>query len=645
MSIKQTALFDDRFLESFAGQSIITDPKVAIMELIANAWDAGASKVAIDWPYEDGNRFSILDNGHGMTESQFNQRFRTLAYNRTRYQGVYASVPEDNEGISKRPVFGRNGKGRFACFSFGIEFFVRTWRDGKENTFRVFRDKDNALAFQKKGETLNRDGHGTEVFVEKAMKPYLNESQIKTEISMRFMTDPHFEVSVNRARITFSDIPEENVEKIDFDVEGVGSVQILVIDVQGTDRTTQQHGIAWHVQRRLVGECTWKGSGQEHLVDGRRSMAKRYTFIVQADCLKDKDAVLPDWTGFYPNNSAYLAVSDEVKERVKEHLLQLTKATRESRLNEIKEANTHILRKMGLESRDRWEKFIESVQEECPSITDDDLQKLSTVLAKLESSESKYGLVQQLSEFNTDNLDDLNAILDKWNIDLAKIVLDELEYRLRLLEQLRTKVKSDDTDEVQELQPLFHRGLWIFGPEYETIEYTSNEGMTSVIQKLFGSDLKGRTIRPDFAIIPDGTVGFYGYPRYDEEGGEIGVEKLTIVELKRPGVSIDKEEKDQPLKYIKELHEKGLIKQFTTITCFVLGSEINPFYAEGSTEWNGRIKILPLDFETVIRRAKSRLHNLYSKVSTAPFLQDTRMREFLKGKAQIEIWDDRVEVA
>ncbi|RYZ22892.1 MAG: ATP-binding protein [Chitinophagaceae bacterium] len=644
MSTKQAALFDDRFLESFAGQSIVGDPKVAIMELIANAWDAGASKVDINWPYDDGNRFSITDNGHGMTESQFDHRFRTLSYNRARFQGVYASIPDDNDGITKRPVFGRNGKGRFAGFSFGQEFFVRTWREGKENTFRIFKDRENSLSFQKKGPTVKREGHGTEIYVEKAVKPNLDADQIKTEISMRFMTDPHFSVSVNAVRITFSDIPEENVEKVKFDVEGVGPVTILIIDVQGTDRTTQQHGIAWQVHRRLVGECTWKGSGQEHLVDGRKAMAKRYTFIVQADCLKDKEAVLPDWTGFFPNNEAYLAVFDEVQRRVKEHLLQLSKSNRETRLNEIKEANTHYLRKMGLESRDRWEKFIESVQEECPSITDDDLQKLSSVLANLESSESKYGLVQQLSEFNPDNLDDLNAILDKWNIDLAKIVLDELEYRLRLLEQLRMKVKSDDTDEVQELQPLFHRGLWIFGPEYETIEYTSNEGMTTVIQKLFGSDLKGRTIRPDFAIIPDGTVGFYGYPKYDDEGGEIGVDKLTIVELKRPGVKIDKDEKDQPLKYIKELHEKGLIKQFTTITCFVLGSSINPFYAEGSTEWNGRIKIIPLDFETVIRRAKSRLHNLYSKVSAAPFLQDTRMQEFLKGPAQIEIWEDRPEV-
>ncbi|NOT93822.1 ATP-binding protein [Ferruginibacter sp.] len=639
MKGKQTALFEDRFLESFAGLSIMKDPKVAIMELIANSWDAGASIVQIFWPLENGDRFSIVDNGHGMTEANFEKRFRTLAYNRATHQGLYAEIPKDNINIAKRPVFGRNGKGRFAGFSFGEAFFVRTWKDGHQNIFKVFIDKDNALAFQKVGETKNKDGHGTEIYIDKAIKPFLSDAQIRIEISMRFMTDPHFELSVNNAMVTFSDIPEDNVEIFEVPVQDVGVLKITVIDVQNADKTTQQHGIAWHVNRRLVGECTWKGSGQEYLIDGRKSVAKRYTFIVEADFLKDKEAVLPDWTGFYPNNKDYNLSFIEAQEAIKNHILQLSKDSRKSTFDEIKQANNQILKKMGFEGRVRWEKFVETVQEECPSITDDDLQKLSTVLANLENSESKYSLIQQLSEFNTQNLDDLNSILNKWNIDLAKIVLDELEYRLKLLEQLRIKVKNDNTDEVQELQPLFHRGLWIFGPEYETIDYTSNEGMKSVIQKLFGVDTKGKTIRPDFVIVPDGTVGFYGYPMYDEDGGEIGIDKLTIVELKRPGVPIAKGEKDQPLKYVEELFDKGLIKNFTNITCFVLGSQVSQFHSGISTERDGKIRIIPMDFDTVIRRAKSRLLNLYNRVSNAPFLEDTRIKEFLKEKSQLELWD------
>jgi len=37
MEGKQTALFDERFLESFTGTGIVSEPKIAIIELIANS--------------------------------------------------------------------------------------------------------------------------------------------------------------------------------------------------------------------------------------------------------------------------------------------------------------------------------------------------------------------------------------------------------------------------------------------------------------------------------------------------------------------------------------------------------------------------------------------------------------------------------
>jgi hypothetical protein len=131
------------------------------------------------------------------------------------------------------------------------------------------------------------------------------------------------------------------------------------------------------------------------------------------------------------------------------------------------------------------------------------LEKIAILLANLESTQSKYSLVDKLSTANPEELDNLNEILSKWSIDFAKIVLDEIEYRTILLEKLQAKVLTKLTLEVQELQPLFHRGLWIFGPEYETIEFTSNQGMTAVIQKLFGEgSVEGSLKRLDFAIIP-----------------------------------------------------------------------------------------------------------------------------------------------
>lgn len=65
----QGALFDDRFLDKYAGPNI-SDPAVAIVELVANAWDAYATKVDIVWPKRSQNlSLLITDNGKCMTSA------------------------------------------------------------------------------------------------------------------------------------------------------------------------------------------------------------------------------------------------------------------------------------------------------------------------------------------------------------------------------------------------------------------------------------------------------------------------------------------------------------------------------------------------------------------------------------------------
>ena len=61
-------LFGEGFLQDHAGH-IITDARIALIELIANAYDAGATCVKISWPSDLGQPFVIKDNGAGMTKS------------------------------------------------------------------------------------------------------------------------------------------------------------------------------------------------------------------------------------------------------------------------------------------------------------------------------------------------------------------------------------------------------------------------------------------------------------------------------------------------------------------------------------------------------------------------------------------------
>lgn len=132
-------LFDQRFLDRHAG-SIILDPAVAIVELVANCWDAYATDVVITWPNQGTQKlFSIADNGKGMTVAEFERRWGTIDYNKIVEEGSYSSPPSEMKGFPPRSTYGRNGRGRHAGFLFSDPYRVRTWRDGTEATFEVAR--------------------------------------------------------------------------------------------------------------------------------------------------------------------------------------------------------------------------------------------------------------------------------------------------------------------------------------------------------------------------------------------------------------------------------------------------------------------------------------------------------------------------
>jgi hypothetical protein len=627
LALIDEVLYDERFLEEHAGAHVLHDPKTAVVELIANAWDAGATEVRIGWPNGNGKqRFTIEDNGSGMTDEEFKLRWRKLNYNRQAEQGRDAEWPDDMEAPPTRIAFGRNGIGRWSGFCFSDRYTVETKKAGKKNVFKVVRGKDKPFEIEHVVENQKAKSHGTRIACDAKNPISLSPDDARAEIGMRFLTDPNFRVSVNGEEVTFEHIDDPNIDKRSIELPDGKSVELIIIDTQVTDRTTKQHGVAWHVGGRLVGSCSWKGVGAEDVIDGRRIAAKRFTFVVRADHLAEAGAIKQDWSGFDKDNDAFQAAAGVIYAAVREHLLAASEEDRKQTLTKAREKNRDVLRELGPRERETWTEFVTEVQQKCPSIREADVIKLSEVLANLEHAKSGYALLHKLSEYGPDQFDDLHELLEDWTLDMAKAVLDEIGRRLKLVNELQKRLCDKKTKEVQELQPLFERGLWIFGPEFETIEYTANEGMTRVVQDLFRQPKgSGSRNRPDFAILPDGTCGLYAYPRYDGEGGEIGTDRLVVIELKKPGVKIGEDQKAQCWKYVKELYEKGLLtSKISNVRCFVLGSHVDDLESSPRTDMEHTVSITPMLFDTVLQRAKSRLLKLHDRVKDAPFLEAHR---------------------
>lgn len=624
--------YDPRFFEDAIGRTLLFEPKIAIIELIANAFDAYARKVVIQLPDVDLDQaFSIEDDGSGMTHQQFQERWMKLSYNRVEHQGIYAEKPPKCQGLPDRRAFGRNGKGRHAgfCFAKG-EFFVETHRDGKCNLYRVFRPHGQSTPFNsERVKETNSKKTGTKLYAKTPVDIRALPDEIRAEIGMRFLSDPTLEVIVDGQKVEYDHIPNHCKKTTEIDVPDLGTIKLLIIDTLEGDKTTKLHGIAWQVRGRLVGEASWKSFGDEKFIDGRSTAAKRFVFIVQADCLDRENCIAADWTSFNMREEPVKKSFELVNEAIRRFLLDQSSEERQETFNDIHAKNAPLLKRMGPRTAEIWKTFVKRVQEECPSINEKELESVSTILARLEVSRSKYALLQKLLNCSLDDLDKLNEILESWTVETAKLVLDELEDRLSLIAELESKMLDDSTDELHDLQPIFDRGLWIFGPEFESIHFTSNKTMANVISKLMKiPNAKGSKRRPDYVVLTDGSVSFHSLPAYDDNHEEDGVASLVIVELKKPSVALGTKEQNQCWDYVKELMEKGAIKDHTPVNCFLLGKTIQPREERETTK--GACVIRPMIFQTVIGRAKSRTLSLYNKVKNAPFLRDADIDEFLQ---------------
>ena len=64
------SLFEENYLVRSLNNSIVSQPDIALTELVANAWDAGATRVNIFIPDKKGDKLIIEDNGTGACKQQ-----------------------------------------------------------------------------------------------------------------------------------------------------------------------------------------------------------------------------------------------------------------------------------------------------------------------------------------------------------------------------------------------------------------------------------------------------------------------------------------------------------------------------------------------------------------------------------------------
>ena len=104
-----------------------------LSEVVANAWDANASKVQISLQEGAVNaRSSIVvkDDGHGMTFSDIGNKYLRVGRKRRDEEGG------ETDG-GRRDVMGRKGIGKLSVFGIATKAEIKTVREGRMSAFRM----------------------------------------------------------------------------------------------------------------------------------------------------------------------------------------------------------------------------------------------------------------------------------------------------------------------------------------------------------------------------------------------------------------------------------------------------------------------------------------------------------------------------
>lgn len=569
-------------------RSITSNNDIALTEFVANAWDAGAHNVYITIPFEEHEEIIVEDDGTGMTDEEFRSRWMTLNYDRQKRQGKEVVFPVGVES-PKRIAYGRNGVGRHGMLCFSDSYTVETWKDGKCNSYAIAVSQGDAPFKIIKHTTSDKLGHGTKIsaFVTR----HLPDAVAMTDIlSARFLYDPKFVVKINDRRIDLSQHKGIVFSK-QITAPTKANLAMTVIDSEKTAAKSQQHGIAFWISGRLVGQPSWT-YGKTTFLDGRLKAAKRYTIIIKSDDLIDD--VLPDWSGFIDSanmESIYCDIKSEVDEFIKS---TMKSHLSEVRLDVIRDVRDE-LETLNVTGQRNISAFIEKVTDENPIMAPDYLHSAVEAMISIEKAKKGELLLTQLGQMTPDQLDRLADILNTWDVDDIATVIGEIDKRLVVIEAIQRIYDDKTTEELHTLHPLILNSRWLFGAQFDSPMFVSNSALTTVVRGLFKDgdydldEISNPKRRPDIICLKQYSLKAVCTDRIDITAGEImKPDQILIIEVKRGGFEITDEEVNQVEYYVRQIRKSAVLHSSATIDAYVVGAKLGDIDTEKVTT-SGRI--------------------------------------------------------
>ena len=198
------------------GLNLYSNTPAVLSEVIANAWDADATDVKVDFNINE-KTITVADNGHGMKQDDINAKYLYVGHQKR-------ATSADFRTPGGRKPMGRKGIGKLSLFSIANKIFVYSHKQGGEKeAFIMDADKikeaikseDPSSPKQYKPEPTVFDvslpTYGTVIKITELKKLRLTQASItglKKRIARRFCIindSVGFRIFVNGEEVTFAD--------------------------------------------------------------------------------------------------------------------------------------------------------------------------------------------------------------------------------------------------------------------------------------------------------------------------------------------------------------------------------------------------------------------------------------------------------
>lgn len=332
--------------------------------------------------------------------------------------------------------------------------------------------------------------------------------------------------------------------------------------------------------------------------------------------------VEPDWSRF-KNTEISVSLFKAVNTYAQKMLEKLSADFVQESSEEVLVRNREDFRELNPIAQAEVANFTTSLVKEQPGISPETLNLAVQAVIRLEKSRSGIGLLEKLMKLDDQDLDGLDRILSQWTVQDAVTVLDEIDRRLSVVAAIEKLSGDEHADELHTLHPLVTHARWLFGPEFDSPEFSSNASLKTAafkvlkIEKSESSFINSRK-RPDIVINADSTFSVVGTESFDSLANNLStVRDVLIIELKKGRSAIDREAMTQADGYVQDFLTCGLLDGSPFITAFVVGHSIADKTAEKKEVEISSIKkgrVFAVTYHQLARTANQRLLRLKEKI-------------------------------